>query len=345
MRFLPDVPLAPYTTFRIGGKADFFAEVSNLQELQEAYRWAAARPLPVFLLGGGSNTLVSDEGWRGLVIKMGMGGISFEQRDGLSIVRAGAGVSWDELVASAVERGFWGLENLSGIPGSVGGAVVQNIGAYGAAVSEVLESAEVFNVADGEVRSFTRRDCAFDYRSSFFKRDGGMNVVLSATFRLSSEPQPNVSYKDLASRFVGVSPTLAHIREAVFAIRQDKFPDLSKEGTAGSFFKNPILPKKEALALQVAYPGMPLFNMPETSGVKVPIAWFLDYRHGVMDMRALRVGGARLFEKQVLVVAADFGSRAEDVFALSEEVMRRVKEVCGITLEREVVFLKNNFQN
>ncbi|MCE9643673.1 UDP-N-acetylmuramate dehydrogenase [Candidatus Parcubacteria bacterium] len=337
MRLLSDVLLAPYTTFRIGGKADFFVEAATLSELEEACRFAASKNLPMFILGGGSNVLIADEGWRGLVIKMDMGGIRLEERDGVPLVRAGAGVSWDELVARTVEWGLWGLENLSGVPGSVGGAVVQNIGAYGAAISEVLESAEVLDTKSGQVRTFSVQDCSFDYRDSFFKHDGGAHIVLSASFALSRESQPNLSYKDLTVRFGESSPSLIDIREAVLQIRREKFPDLSKEGTAGSFFKNPILPKAEALALQARYPSMPLFDMPETAGVKVPAAWIMDK---VLGLRGYALGRVRLFEKQAFVVVAEPGARAEEVRVLAEEVIRRVREECGIELEPEVRFIE-----
>ncbi|HYF10380.1 MAG TPA: UDP-N-acetylmuramate dehydrogenase [Candidatus Paceibacterota bacterium] len=335
MRLLSDVPLSPHTTFQIGGPADFFVEVSSVSELEEACRFAREKALPLFILGGGSNVLVSDAGWRGLAIKIAIGGI---ERKGSS-VRAGAGVSWDELVAFTVGQELWGLENLSGIPGSVGGAVVQNIGAYGAAISEVFESAEVFDIESGTVRTFSREECAFDYRDSFFKHDGGKHVVLSASFMLSSAPKPNLSYRDLAERFAGMSPSLAEIREAVLSIRRGKFPDLSKEGTAGSFFKNPILPKAEAVALQSRYPEMPLFDMPETTGVKVPMGWILDK---VLGLRGHAKGGARLFEKQALVIAAERGSSAEDVRALAAEVIERVREACGIELEPEVRIISHS---
>jgi len=337
MRLLSDVLLSPYTTFRIGGKADFFVEAATLPELQEACQFASSKSLPVFILGGGSNILVADEGWRGVVIKIEIGGIRLEERDGVSLVHAGAGVSWDELVAWTVERGLWGLENLSGVPGSVGGAVVQNIGAYGAAISEVLESAEVLDTRNSQVRTFSVQDCAFDYRDSFFKHDDGAYIVLSASFALSREPQPNLSYKDLTVRFGDQTPALTEVREAVLQIRREKFPDLSKEGTAGSFFKNPILPKTEALALQARYPKMPLFDMPETAGVKVPAAWIMDK---VLGLRGYALGRVRLFEKQAFVVVAEPGARAEEVRVLAEEVTRRVREECGIELEPEVRFIE-----
>lgn len=333
MRLLSDVLLSSHATFGIGGKADFFVEVSTLVELEEALRTARSMELPVFILGGGSNVLFADEGWRGLVIKIGIGGIDVEERGSQRIVRAGSGVRWDELVSYSVEQGLWGLENLSGIPGSVGGAVVQNIGAYGAAVSEVLESVEVLDTESMSIRTFDSAVCAFDYRDSFFKHDGGRHIVLSASFRLSPKTEPNLSYRDLSIYFGDKTPSLSEIRQSVLAIRKAKFPDLSKEGTAGSFFKNPILPRGEALALQARYREMPLFDMPETSGVKVPLGWILDK---VLGLRGFSVGGARLFERQALVIAASRGARAVDVRALRDEVTRRVREACGIELEAEV---------
>jgi UDP-N-acetylmuramate dehydrogenase len=204
MEIKEHVPLAPYTTFGIGGVARFFVQVTSVSELTEAFAFARTHHSKTFILGGGSNVLVPDQGFDGLVIKIEYQGVEVV---GEKIVAA-AGESWDRIVARAVECGLWGIENLSGIPGTLGGAVVQNIGAYGAALSQTLEWVEVFDAISGTVRTLTKQECMFGYRESVFKHDRAL-VVLRAALKLSSEPSPNLEYKDLQAAFSGTSPTLA----------------------------------------------------------------------------------------------------------------------------------------
>jgi UDP-N-acetylmuramate dehydrogenase len=324
-----NVSLAPLTTFYIGGSARFFVRVKTIEELREAFAFAKEKNLAVFLLGGGSNTLFDDKGFDGLVIQVEISGI---EREGALLI-VGAGESWDKVVEYATQQKLWGIENLSGIPGTVGGGVVQNIGAYGASLSQTLEWAEVFDTHTGEVRRLSNKECAFDYRDSVFKHEDGRYVVLRAALRLSEEPAPNVSYKDLAQRFPDSSLDLSELRQAVLQIRASKFPDTAKEGTAGSFFKNPLLSRKDARALQVQYPEMLLFDLPESSEVKVPLAWLLDH---VLILRGHRMGRARLFEHQPLVIAADRGATANEVRALAQFVQEKVKQSFNIEIEPEV---------
>lgn len=333
MQIQENIPLAPLTTFRAGGPARFFVRARAQDDVREAARFARGRGLPLFALGGGSNLLVRDGGFDGVVVKIETAGVQLERDEGKALLVAAAGEPWDGLVARAVEENLWGLENLSGIPGTVGGAVVQNIGAYGQALSQALLWAETLDCESGEVRRFSNEECAFDYRDSTFKHDGGRHIVLRAAFALSSEPKPDVSYKDLAQAFAGKSPTLAEIRAAVLAVRAGKFPDLSVEGTAGSFFKNPVLAESEALALQATHPDMPLFPLPEAAGRKVPLAYLFDRG---LALKGYARGRARLFEKQPLVIAAQFGAGAEEIEALAEEVRKKIFEKYAIVIEPEV---------
>lgn len=339
MNILENYPLAPLTTFCIGGEARFFVEVKSREELKEAVAFAREKGLAVFILGGGSNVLIPDRGFKGLVVRMAIRGVSFEDEGEYVRLTAEAGEIWDDIVHASVEQNLWGMENLSGIPGTVGGAVVQNIGAYGAALSQTLFTADVFDTHTGSVRILSREECAFGYRESIFKKEAGRYVVLRASFSLSKKPIPDISYKDLTQRFEGMVPTLPAVRDAVLEIRRNKFPDLSAEGTAGSFFKNPVLSGSAAEALAMRFPGLPLFALPESSGKKVPIAWLLDWQHGVLDMRGARVGGARLFEKQPLVIAAARNTSSNDVAALAMLVREKIKNACGIEIENEVHIL------
>jgi len=329
MQLRENVPLSDLTTFHIGGPARYVATVTSVEELNESLDFARDQNLPWQILGGGSNVLVGDKGFDGLVIHLAIGGIEF---DG-SKVTVGAGESWDTLVAQSVEHKLWGLENLSGIPGSVGGAVVGGIGAYGASVGEHLTGVEAFNTQTRNAEKFTNAECRFGYRDSIFKHRPEL-VVLCATFALSAEPAPNVSYKDLASRFADSSLDLGTIRAAVLAIREGKFPDITREGTAGSYFKNPIVGESDANALREKYPELPLFAMPEVSGYKVPLAWLLDR---VLGLKGASVGGARLFERQPLVIAASKGCSATDVHALATMVKKECKEKLFLDIEEEVV--------
>ena len=330
MKIEENVPLKPLTTFGIGGAARFFSQVKSVEEAQKSLDFARDQNLQVLLLGGGSNMLIDDKGFDGLVIKIEIAGIEIEKE----MLIAGAGESWDGLVERAVKENLWGVENLSGIPGTVGGAVAGNIGAYGQALSQTLLWIDVFDTHTREVVKMTNRECLFDYRDSFFKHDDGRHVILRAAFELSSAPKPELSYKDLTERFPeDTSLDIRAIRDAIVAIRKGKFPDLEVEGTAGSFFKNPILSKQAAEKLRAQYPMMPLFDMPETEGVKVPLAWLLDK---VLDLNGYHIGGARLFERQPLVIAAARNTSSSDVRALAKAVQEKVFENFAIQLEPEV---------
>lgn len=327
MTILEQISLAPLTTFKIGGQARYMAIAKSTAEIAAAFAFARGRGAKTFVLGGGSNVLIPDEGFDGVVIKMEVGGI---ERAGDTLI-AGAGEPWDALVLRAIDEKLWGLENLSGIPGTVGGAVAGSIGAYGAALSQTLLWAEVFDARSKKTSRVGAPECQLGYRDSIFKRDDSL-VILRAAFVLSAEPKPNLSYKDLAP-LRGSLVTLEGVRDAVLAVRKAKFPDLAQEGTAGSYFKNPILSAGEAQALRARYPELPLFEMPETAGVKVPLAWLLDR---VLRAKGMREGGARLFERQPLVVAAQFGTPARDVLALAQKIKTAARERLALELEEEV---------
>lgn len=326
------IPLGSLTTFQIGGPARYFARVKSVEDLAEALQFAKEKNAKVFFLGGGSNVLVDDAGFDGLVIKIEVKGVA-EQDSRMS---AGAGESWDALVLRTVENNLWGIENLSGIPGTVGGAVVQNIGAYGQALSQTLEWVEVYDTTTGAEKRLSKKEYQSGYRDSIFKREPGRYVVLRVALALSLGGVPATSYKDLAVRFAGKTPSLQEIRAAVLEIRAQKFPDLQVEGTAGSFFKNPIVTEEEAKKLQLQYPDMPVFTMPETSGIKVPLAWLLDK---ALHLRGARMGGARLFERQPLVIAAEPNTPSADVKKLAAYVQEKVREAFDIEIEPEVTVI------
>ncbi|MBX4192418.1 UDP-N-acetylmuramate dehydrogenase [Candidatus Parcubacteria bacterium] len=313
--------LKDFTTFKIGGPARILVRVSHVDELK-SLNFVRDK---YFILGGGSNVLFADEGFDGTVIKIEILDIELQG----STLIAGAGESWDGVVKYAVEKNLWGLENLSGIPGTVGGAVAGSIGAYGQSLSQTLSWVEVFDVQTGEIKRLNNQDCEFGYRESIFSKNSAQ-VIIRAAFLLSQIAKPDLSYKDLSSL---AAASIQEIREAVLEIRKNKFPDLAVEGTAGSFFKNPVVGKEEAIELQKKYPDMPTFVLPETGQIKIPLAWLLDH---VLNIKGMRMGGARLFEKQPLVIVADKNCSSKDVITLSQFVQTQVKENFKIIVEPEV---------
>ena len=344
------VPLRDLTTFRVGGTARFFCEVASVEELQEALKWARmykAGPLPFFILGGGSNILVADEGFQGLVIKMAIKGIAVENDNPATRCRVaiGAGEGWDSFVAMCVSRGLSGIENLSGIPGTVGAAPVQNIGAYGAEVSAVVERVDTIDDRTGAPRSFTNTECQFAYRESFFKTGEGKHFIITQVHVvLAKTPPLNFSYKDIGE-FFNAHPahprTLRGLRDAILAIRAGKLPDWHTIGTAGSFFKNPIIARSQYDALKKTYPDLPGFiietqDMTAASLVKVPLGWIIDH---ICGYKGVTKGSVGTYRNQALVLVNTGGATATEVKAFAHEIIALVKEKTGIDVESEVQYV------
>ncbi len=332
MEFRESEPLTPRTTFRIGGPAAFFVEVRDEADARDALAFASARGRALRALGGGSNLLVPDEGVDAVVARMDVRGIEFVEEGGATHLIAGAGEAWDDIVRAASARGLWGIENLAGIPGTAGGAAVQNIGAYGAELKDVFAYADVIERATGKSARLSLADAAFGYRESRFKRDRSL-LIMRVALALSTTGAPRLEYADLARALESGVPlsTPAEVGEAVRAIRARKFPDLAVEGTAGSFFKNPVIPAEQADALARRYPELPAY--PQAGRTKISLAWLLDR---ALSLKGFSVGAARLFENQPLVIVAGAGARMRDVDLLAREVEARVHEAFGIALEREV---------
>jgi UDP-N-acetylmuramate dehydrogenase len=330
MNIQENVSLAKYTTFKVGGPAKFFCLIKKEDELLEAVKFAEENNLPIFVIGGGSNLLISDSGYSGLVIKLDIRGIIFDSNK----VIACAGEDWDDFVQETLNKGFNGLENLSAIPGTVGAAPVQNIGAYGVEVSEIIEEVRVFDTKNHNFISISNKDCQFAYRDSVFKNQKGHFIVVSVTFNLKKDGKVNISYKDLGEYFdkKKISPNPREVREAVIEIRNNKLPDWKKWGTAGSFFKNPIIGIQKYVDLKQHYPDLPGF--PDCDGnIKVSLAWILDK---VCNAKDLAVGNAFVYEKQALVLVAKPGASASDILELSRKIQDLVKEKTGIVIEAEV---------
>lgn len=327
------VSLAPLTTLRIGGEARFLITVHTEQDIDEAIEFARQRSAPLVVIGEGSNLLIPDAGFEGVVLRCAVRGITFADEGDTVLVTAGAGELWEDLIDAVAKRGLFGIENLAGIPGSVGGAAVQNIGAYGAEFSETFVSADTIDRATGARRSIGASEASFGYRTSVFKKDRS-HLITRVVLRLRHAGPPNLSYADLARAKEGGIPlaTSEDVVRAVRAIRARKFPDPSHEGSAGSFFKNPVITPEAAATLVARYPGLPTFPQPDGS-VKVSLAWILDH---VLSLKGFTQGHVRLYEKQPLVIVAEQGAKASEVDAIAQLVMERVQKETGIILEREV---------
>jgi len=333
------VPLAPLTTLQVGGKARYMAEVEGTDGVRAALDWAVARDVPLAVLGGGSNLLVADRGFEGLVLRVRTMGRA--RRGGR--VRVGAGEAWDPFARWAAEHGLAGVECLAGIPGGVGAAPMQNVGAYGQEVSQTIASVEVVDRRDGAAVTLSPDDCAFGYRDSVFKREAeGRYVVTAVTFSLREGGAPTVAYGELKRHFEGQDPPdLKAVRDAVVMLRRRKSmvldPDDENGRSAGSFFVNPTvarsdLPEVEARAERAA-PGeaMPRFDVPD-GRVKIPAAWLIE-RSGLS--KGTHRGAVGLSTKHCLAIVNRGGATAADVVAFAAEVRGRVRDTFGVTLSPE----------
>lgn len=349
MRLLETIPLAPLTTLKIGGPARYFVEAASVGEAQEAVAFARSRDLPLFVLGGGSNIVIADSGWPGLVLKVAISGIdqlSGHDEDGKILFSAGAGESWDKVVSYAVQARCAGVECLSGIPGSVGGTPVQNVGAYGQEVSDTISSVQVLDLKDGQARELCREACGFGYRSSIFNTtEHGRYIVLRVTYALTPDGKPHIAYADLRRHFEGreTPPNLAETREAVRHIRARKGmlitpgdPDCQ---SVGSFFKNPVLAeaqntelKKRATCRGLQVPSYPALE----SRHKISAAWLVEHSGFSKGFVSDHVG---ISSKHALAIINRGGATAAEVFALKEQIQQRVEEIWGVSLEPEPVLV------
>ncbi|MBI5078271.1 MAG: UDP-N-acetylmuramate dehydrogenase [Candidatus Yonathbacteria bacterium] len=328
------VLLAPFTTMRVGGNARFFARVGTVDELSEAVFFARSKNLPIFILGGGSNTLVSGAGFFGLVIKIEFKGITYKNNH----ITAGAGVVWDEVVSDVVAHNLCGIENLSLIPGTVGGAAVQNIGAYGVEACDTIFSVEAFDMKTTQTKIFLRAECEFGYRESIFKKNKNL-VVTRVTFELAQNGTPRADYEDVKNYFAerGIkSPALGEIREAIVAIRTWKMP-APGIGTAGSFFKNPVVSVPEYEALKNELPEIKGYLQADNS-VKLSAGWLLDHAG---KWRGVRRQGAGVHEKNALILVNYGTATAEEILSLTDEMKSDIKEKTGVLLEEEVILVKS----
>lgn len=336
-----NIPLAPFTTLKIGGPARYFTRAETEGDVVEAFEYAEANGLRVFILGGGSNILVSDIGFDGLVLQIALKGIvPVEGTAGVTFVAAGE--DWDGFVAYCVENELAGIECLSGIPGSVGGTPVQNVGAYGQEVSETITSVRCFDRAEKRIVELSNSDCGFSYRTSIFnstRRD--RYVVLSVTFALTPGGPPKIAYKDLREIFADRTPALRETRDAVLRIRRRKSMVIDESDpnsrSAGSFFKNPIVDETrvEGIRQAAGTAGPPTF--PAADGrVKIPAAWLIE-RAGFY--KGFRLGSAGISTNHSLAIVNLGNACAAEVVELKNLIQQTVEEKFGIRLQPEPIFV------
>jgi UDP-N-acetylmuramate dehydrogenase len=335
-----NIALAPLTTLGIGGPARYFVEAHSADDICDALAFAREQELEVFTLGGGSNLVVADEGFNGLVLKIGISDIAPQN----NVFTVGAGVNWDAFVSHAVQQNFAGIECLSGIPGTVGGTPVQNVGAYGQEVSETITEVEALDKISGEIVSFSNQDCGFAYRTSRFnttERDRW--IILRVSFALTPGGAPKLAYADLRRAFPNGTPSLAEVRHTIIRIRGSKGMVLDPKDpdsrSAGSFFKNPVVTAEQyadvserALARGLLVPNYPALGAQH----KISAAWLIEQAGFSRGLTCGRVG---VSSKHTLALVNLGGATASELIALKNRIQTAVHDQFGIDLKPEPVFL------
>ena len=344
---LENFPLAELTTFKIGGKARFFVRATSETEVLKSLEFAGENNLKIFVLGGGSNVLIADKGFDGLILQIALKGISiFAEKDGTIFVTAQAGEDWDKFVEFCVDKNLAGIECLSGIPGFVGGTPVQNVGAYGQEVSETIVSVRVFDRKTKIIKEMINADCGFLYRTSIFNTtEKDRYIVLAVTYALKFGGEPKIVYKDLHNYFAGEKPNLKETRKAVCEIRAAKAMLVRQGGadaqSAGSFFKNPIISAKQFAEIKKIAENAPFYKVDEQN-VKIPAAWLIEnsgFSKGYLK------GNAGLSTKHTLALTNRSEATAAEILELMREIQAKVKEKFDVDLKPEPVFVgfeKNN---
>ena len=330
-----NVALKDKNTFHVAATTRWYGEFSSADDLKAFYDDPRFRALPKFILGGGSNLLITQD-FDGLMLKSVDTSVSVaDENDAYTFVKIGAGADWTATVASLVDKGFNGIENLMSVPGTAGGAAVQNIGAYGLEIAERISEVECFDPAAGDVRVLSADDCDYGYRTSIFKTEKTDWVVLSVTFALPKVFEPRVAYKELAAVFGDKVPASAkEVASAVKTLRAKKLPDPAKIGNAGSFFKNPVVTKVKMVHLLEDDPT--LVTYPLAGGrAKLSAGRLID----AVGLKGKREGDAGVSEKHSLVLVNYGNATGKDILAMAEKVKAAVKRRYGVTLEPEPVIL------
>jgi UDP-N-acetylmuramate dehydrogenase len=331
---LTNFPLQAHTTFGVKVNTRYYCTVSSNNDIRSVLTDDRFRSLPRLILGGGSNILFTKD-FKGLVVHPEFDGkVIIEENDHEVVVRAGSGLDWDSFVKWAVDNKYGGVENLSAIPGLVGASPIQNIGAYGCEVKDVIERVEGYDLDKKQSLTFNRKQCAFGYRSSLFKKEEFRNrfLVTHVWYRLQKEPHRLMTHYGPIEEMLEKYPekTISTLREVIIKIRQAKLPDHKVTGNAGSFFKNPVITKRKADELIRSYTEMPRFESEQ--GIKLSAAWLIDHA----GLKGFRMGNAATHEHQPLVLINTGGATGNEILELARHVRKIVKERFGVELEPEV---------
>lgn len=333
MQIFNNISLLPYNTFRMDVKAATLAEYDSVEELRtllERYRGQQ-----ILHIGQGSNLLFTKD-FEGVVLRSRMVHARALGENGDEVfIEAENGLVMDELIDQIVDMGLVGMENLSHIPGTAGASAVQNVGAYGVEAKDIIVEVHTLDIATGDPRTFTNEECRFGYRDSIFKNElKGKYIVTSVVYRLLKHGDLHLDYGNLRSAIEG-TPSVSKVRQAVIDIRRQKLPEVSDLGSAGSFFKNPVIPASEFERLQAQYPSIPHYTLNEGKEEKIPAAWLIEQ----CGWKGKSLGGARVYEKQPLVIVNSGTAVPQDIIALAQEICDSVKQQFGVTISPEVNYI------
>lgn len=324
--------LKPYNTFGVDVNSSFFTEVSTVNNLKEILQ---KNTKPILILGGGSNILLT-KSFNGLVVKNNIRGIDLlDDSENDVVLKVGSGENWHQFVMYCIDHGYCGVENLSLIPGSVGASPMQNIGAYGVEVKDLIDEVEVLDLKKLSIKTFKNSECEFGYRTSIFKTSHkDKYFITSVTFRLSKKPNLNTSYGAIESELMNrgiTKPSIKDVSDAVIAIRQSKLPDPAKIGNSGSFFKNPIVTVEELKNIQNEYENVPNY-LQEDGTYKIAAGWLIEQ----CGWKGKKIENYGVHDKQALVLVNYGGATGQQIYQLSDDIINSVKEKFNVTLEREV---------
>ncbi len=335
MNIHTQIPLRNFTTMRLGGPARFMVDVHSVEELRDVHKNARQQNLRIFVIGGGSNLIAPDEGFDGLIIHMRIPGIHIiDDQPGHTIIKAGAGESWDDLVSKSVDMRLSGIEAMSAIPGTVGAAPVQNIGAYGQDMSDTLVSLEAFDTTTGSIVTLSNEACGFSYRHSIFRGDEkGRYIITSITVKLYKTLPTAPFYDSLQAYFDAKNISVfTHqtVRDAVIAIRHDKLPDPQIIANSGSFFKNAIIDDWRLPELKAKYPTIKVFTMTENR-IKIPTGWLIE----AAGLKGSLLHGIRIYEKNALVLVNESATTYDDLAKARDEIITKIHDMFQIVIEQE----------
>ncbi len=322
-----------YSSLKVGGEGDVIFAQSTSQ-LIDACAHAFTIGRTPYILGEGTNTYFGENLDAYLFIKNEIKGISLEKKEGFVFVTVCAGERWDDVVSFAVSKNLWGIENLSLIPGTVGSAPIQNIGAYGTELKDVLVSLSAYDTKHRNTVEISNEACEFGYRDSLFKHEKNRYSILDVTLKLSKDPMPVLSYKPLDALVGKENLSLGEIRDLVVATRKAKLPDYKEYPNTGSFFKNPVVTKEKGESLRIEYPVIPLIDYED--GYKIPAAWLIE---NIAEMKGVRYGDVGTWPSQPLVLVNYGNATCLDIENFTSEIIEKIKAKTGVTIEKEVNFV------